>query len=310
MSNAQGQVKQENQPDWIEQKHTGRFSALSYHLNAKVNPAYWAVVFTYYDGEWLYKFGKRIEGDFKREKCAIYLSAGHDCKSKGYRTEAKAKEKVLEHIKIIIASEKEQKKGVYGSDGRRYKNKKDMMMSERECGLFNGEKGSYRKPRELKPTEHYGFPTSECYAQGENSVSSVVHQPSGMVEPIFTVKFDKMDKYGQKHKHIEGLELSMDKQVAYIWLKIDGAPKERFHVNYNDAGTVGYARMVQSYAITARLTNVSITWGKKRDRRKVAMAYLVGCVDHGVFAGMLWYTASLRKLNKEREKKVNNKKAA
>ena len=91
--------------DWTEHSTSRYFRSLSYRLKPEANPEWWIVVFTYYDGLWMYKFGRR------GNKSDTYFSVGQshhsDVKALGYRTAEKAKAMAFKHIEIIEEKEKE-----------------------------------------------------------------------------------------------------------------------------------------------------------------------------------------------------------
>lgn len=95
----------------------------------------------------------------------------------------------------------------------------------------------------------------------------------------FEIQFSEPDTYGEIHARLE-IPLCIEQTQTYLNLSINGAPAERYFFTYNDAGTVGYARMQGQYAIDGQLTNVSDDCGN--------VLNVVGTIDKGKAVLQIW----------------------
>jgi hypothetical protein len=106
-------------------------------------------------------------------------------------------------------------------------------------------------------------------------------------ENCFDVSFSAPDIYGEIHATLK-MPLSIDEHVAYVNLKIDGSEPIRFHLYYGDAGTVGYSRMQGRYAISGRLSNVSMDWANPKEEDVFKIINVIGGLDNGNATLHLW----------------------
>ncbi len=169
--------------------------------------------------------------------------------------------------------------------------------------------------------EEYGqYEEPELTIQEKNdrsakqSVGKDFYRYANQVEPIFNIKFGPEDNSGQRHVHIDDLIMdtvkaydSGEKLVMFLWLMIDGT-KQRFHLLYHDAGTVGYARMANGFAVSGMLSNLHYDWGDKKAQKLIPILWLIGSAKGNSFSGELWYTSNKEKLAKrQEERKVQTK---
>lgn len=103
------------------------------------------------------------------------------------------------------------------------------------------------------------------------------------------IQFSKPDTYGQIHARLE-MKLSLVVKTDYVNLSIDNKPEQRFKFDYKDAGTVGYARMNNQYAVSGRLTNVSKDWGDPTNS-DFGLINVIGHIDNGKAVLNLWRNA-------------------
>lgn len=107
----------------------------------------------------------------------------------------------------------------------------------------------------------------------------------------FDVGFSEPDKYGEIHASLK-IPLSLDENVVYMNLKINGGEPIKFHFYYGDAGTIGYAKMQGSYAVSGRLSNVSMNWAEPKETDVFRIINAVGTLDKGQANLHLWMKAT------------------
>lgn len=101
------------------------------------------------------------------------------------------------------------------------------------------------------------------------------------------VKFSDPDQHGQVHANIE-LALDHKEKSAYVELEINDRPAAKYHLTYQDSGTVGYARMQGQYAIHGTLTNVTMNWAKDDPYENWGIINAIGTIDNGAGKLHLW----------------------
>lgn len=94
------------------------------------------------------------------------------------------------------------------------------------------------------------------------------------------------DQYGESLGSFSS-PLSIRENVAYLWLRVNGQPAQKYRLDYGDAGTVGYARMQGQYAIGGRLTNVSMDWSNPKPT-DYAILNMAGTIDNGNARLTVW----------------------
>ncbi len=309
MNNQQVKSQTKDHPDWeIHPVRKNLFFVEAYSLKAEANNHWWATIYTYGDGEWMYKFGKRIDptnvdknATFTVHHCDAYYTH-KKLKGEYYNTRLKAQKACLSHIARVVAKEKIASKGKTNANGKQegmswYDEQEcyDKMECESRMYPHSRKNGMlFSKPKPLSIREELDNAAADCMDYER-------YQSAPYPEKIIPLQFGKTDKYGQRHASVRGVELSMEgshsDKLEYIWLKINGV-RQRFHLLYSDAGTMGYSRMYNRWAIGGELTNVSTKyWGTgKRKRGEIMLAWIIGSVDNNVFSGQIWYNSDMKKL--------------
>lgn len=103
---------------------------------------------------------------------------------------------------------------------------------------------------------------------------------------MIVVNFSEPDQYGEIHAYIE-TPLDMNTEVSYLMLAINDNAPVKYRLDFRDAGTTGYSAMKGRYAVSGRLTNISIDWAAP-DSQDFLIINVIGTVDNGQARLHLW----------------------
>lgn len=280
----------------------------SHALCQPICPDFWATVYTYGDGEFLYKFGRRpAEATKPTETYYVYLSEGHACHSigrnKGYDSLIGAQQACLDHISRVVNNEAKMEA----------KEQKYHRGKEQEEADYCDDYGYKRRNGSMKDMDSHPLTEQEQLDSfAKHRVSGEDYATANRPEPILGITYDTPREKGkEKEFYVSGLPIdgrktyrTGKKETMHFWLRINGK-KHRFQFLYHDYGTIGYAAMENQFAVGGELINLHYNWGKSQtDPLEIPLAHMVGSTHGGIWSGCLWICAKKSEIKETKSKKA------